>query len=187
MYNLRSRIPRRVRVLSMGQVVSTPVPVRVERHAVQADQCPKDTVDASVDEPELFVGTDVLEALASSSQTSGEPEPETQDQATCNICLDVVTNKSVLEPCMHSFCFSCIDRWSAVKDTCPTCRTVATKLLHDIRSDGQHKFKLIASSSSSYSSSRTMARSQLESQMNALADDIDRILRDIRDFQETID
>jgi SNF2 family DNA or RNA helicase len=40
----------------------------------------------------------------------------------CTICMDIHTNPTVLTPCQHIFCFSCITRCLQIKSACPTCR-----------------------------------------------------------------
>lgn len=42
----------------------------------------------------------------------------------CTICMDTYNNPTILKPCQHIFCFSCITRSLRIKNTCPTCRCV---------------------------------------------------------------
>lgn len=42
--------------------------------------------------------------------------------ATCVICLETITNKTVCIPCYHEFCSSCILEWNLQNNTCPLCR-----------------------------------------------------------------
>lgn len=48
-----------------------------------------------------------------------------KEQATCEICSDVITAKAAT-PCGHCFCWDCIIRWTEMKPECPSCRTICT-------------------------------------------------------------
>uniref|UniRef100_A0A8D0G3S8 RING-type E3 ubiquitin transferase n=1 Tax=Strix occidentalis caurina TaxID=311401 RepID=A0A8D0G3S8_STROC len=46
----------------------------------------------------------------------------------CPVCLITLDNAALTMPCLHRFCFSCIQRWAEIKPECPlshcsTCRT----------------------------------------------------------------
>ena len=34
---------------------------------------------------------------------------------SCSICLAQIENRSVIDGCMHAFCYSCLKEWSKVK------------------------------------------------------------------------
>uniref|UniRef100_A0A8B9DRZ0 RING-type E3 ubiquitin transferase n=1 Tax=Anser cygnoides TaxID=8845 RepID=A0A8B9DRZ0_ANSCY len=40
----------------------------------------------------------------------------------CPICLDSWVNPSFVVPCLHRFCFECIQRWAESKPECPLCK-----------------------------------------------------------------
>uniref|UniRef100_A0A8B9D2Y4 RING-type E3 ubiquitin transferase n=1 Tax=Anser brachyrhynchus TaxID=132585 RepID=A0A8B9D2Y4_9AVES len=40
----------------------------------------------------------------------------------CPICLDSWVNPSYVVPCLHRFCFACIQRWAETKPECPLCK-----------------------------------------------------------------
>lgn len=45
-----------------------------------------------------------------------------QDNNICGICQDDIVNKTSLNSCSHSFCFTCIARWSQESNSCPLCQ-----------------------------------------------------------------
>uniref|UniRef100_A0A803YHW2 RING-type E3 ubiquitin transferase n=1 Tax=Meleagris gallopavo TaxID=9103 RepID=A0A803YHW2_MELGA len=40
----------------------------------------------------------------------------------CPICLDTMDDASYVMPCLHQFCFGCIQRWAENRPTCPLCK-----------------------------------------------------------------
>uniref|UniRef100_A0A803YLZ7 RING-type E3 ubiquitin transferase n=1 Tax=Meleagris gallopavo TaxID=9103 RepID=A0A803YLZ7_MELGA len=40
----------------------------------------------------------------------------------CPICLDTMDDASYVMPCLHQFCFGCIQRWAESRPTCPLCK-----------------------------------------------------------------
>jgi len=40
----------------------------------------------------------------------------------CTICFKNMVNVCSLE-CTHSFCYTCLEKWSIIKETCPICRS----------------------------------------------------------------
>lgn len=64
----------------------------------------------------------LTEALAQlrSQRASGRDESE-----TCCICTDAVLSPARLEPCSHSFCTSCIAKWTSKCSKCPLCKREA--------------------------------------------------------------
>ena len=63
------------------------------------------------------------------------------DQLVCAICLEIVSGKAIVEPCMHCFDFVCIEEWVKCHSDCPVCRVRMERILHDIRSDRDFKVK----------------------------------------------
>ncbi len=53
----------------------------------------------------------------------------------CSICIDKKVDRSVLLPCLHTFCYSCISRWVGINPSCPLCKSAADKILHHITED----------------------------------------------------
>nr|XP_013805726.1 PREDICTED: E3 ubiquitin-protein ligase Topors-like [Apteryx mantelli mantelli] len=55
--------------------------------------------------------------------------------ATCPICLDRLDNVAFLNPCLHQFCFGCVQRWSNTKAECPLCKRPIRSILHSVVAD----------------------------------------------------
>ena len=69
---------------------------------------------------------------------SGVDEHERQGRDTCGICMENITDRCVLNPCMHAFDGNCISHWFRVnlRHTCPVCRHLVDFMYTRIRSDG---------------------------------------------------
>uniref|UniRef100_A0A669QN44 RING-type E3 ubiquitin transferase n=1 Tax=Phasianus colchicus TaxID=9054 RepID=A0A669QN44_PHACC len=55
------------------------------------------------------------------------PDEQLDSMATeldrrCPICLDTMNDASHVMPCLHQFCFGCIQRWAESRPTCPLCK-----------------------------------------------------------------
>jgi hypothetical protein len=46
-----------------------------------------------------------------------------RNNVTCNICLDKITNRTILRCCMNSFCLVCINTWFCKYRVCPLCKS----------------------------------------------------------------
>ncbi|NXK44103.1 TOPRS ligase, partial [Chauna torquata] len=53
----------------------------------------------------------------------------------CPICLDTWDDSSYVMPCLHQFCFGCIQRWAESKPECPLCKRRVSSILHSVRAD----------------------------------------------------
>lgn len=47
-------------------------------------------------------------------------------ELTCNICLDLPTRVASVLPCLHNFCWGCIQEWFKAHSKCPRCCSEAT-------------------------------------------------------------
>eukprot|EP00850_Spirogloea_muscicola_P007726 SM000039S14556 [mRNA] locus=s39:770209:773368:- [translate_table: standard] len=67
------------------------------------------------------------------------------DHPACPICLADLedANKAVLCWCMHSYCVSCIDKWSKVRRLCPLCKAEYVGWYYNIHGDGSYKEKVL--------------------------------------------
>lgn len=45
-----------------------------------------------------------------------------KDTDTCCICYDNITNKTIVNCCMNSYCFQCISTWVSQRHSCPLCK-----------------------------------------------------------------
>ena len=66
----------------------------------------------------------------------------------CPVCLCETTRSqfSLLAPCFHRFCYSCIVKWLKVgrqAGTCPTCRAPPVTLIYSIRNADDYKYRLL--------------------------------------------
>ncbi|CAM9680050.1 unnamed protein product [Bubo scandiacus] len=56
----------------------------------------------------------------------------TASEDRCPICLITLDNAALTMPCLHRFCFSCIQRWAEIKPECPLCRGMLTSILYSL-------------------------------------------------------
>uniref|UniRef100_A0A8C3GG79 E3 ubiquitin-protein ligase Topors n=1 Tax=Cairina moschata TaxID=8855 RepID=A0A8C3GG79_CAIMO len=56
-------------------------------------------------------------------------------ESHCPICLDTWDNTSYVMPCLHQFCFRCIQQWVESKPECPLCKTRVSSIVHSVRAD----------------------------------------------------
>ena len=59
----------------------------------------------------------------------------------CRICLEEIsrTQASILIPCLHRFCFTCIRRWFRVRPSCALCHSKTELVLYSIRTCTDYK------------------------------------------------
>ncbi|GFQ70826.1 hypothetical protein TNCT_542031 [Trichonephila clavata] len=60
---------------------------------------------------------------------ASSPEPN------CAICLEPLQNKSFIDSCLHTFCFTCLLEWSKVKPECPLCKQQFKSIVHNVQKD----------------------------------------------------
>ena len=77
--------------------------------------------------PDALLPTPLLPA-APQPRESATAEAEEQnslleDEFACKICQELTVACHSLVPCGHMFCGECLDKWLAVKENCPTCRS----------------------------------------------------------------
>ncbi|XP_040397189.1 uncharacterized protein LOC121061841 [Cygnus olor] len=75
-----------------------------------------------------------------SSPAPPSPLPQLESMATaldsrCTICLDTWDNASYVMPCLHQFCFRCIQQWVDNKPECPLCKRRVSSIVHSVRAD----------------------------------------------------
>ncbi|XP_040396681.1 E3 ubiquitin-protein ligase Topors-like [Cygnus olor] len=57
----------------------------------------------------------------------------------CPICLDSWVNPSYVVPCLHRFCFACIQQWAETKPECPLCKGRVSSVVHSVQADDSFK------------------------------------------------
>jgi len=56
-------------------------------------------------------------------------------EAICSVCMEVIVDATVSNPCGHIFCASCILGTTLQKKECPNCRTIITSTTRSIPMD----------------------------------------------------
>ncbi|CAD8109239.1 unnamed protein product [Paramecium sonneborni] len=46
----------------------------------------------------------------------------------CGICYYAIEQQGQLDSCNHSFCLTCIQKWSNIENTCPLCKQKFTQI-----------------------------------------------------------
>lgn len=82
-----------------------------------------------------------MESNAAASTSDQTALDEFEDQLEkCAICLQVLNrSKSYTSQCFHAFCFECIIQWSAIRLSCPLCKTPFDRILFNVKSCVQYK------------------------------------------------
>ncbi|CAL5223157.1 g5626 [Coccomyxa viridis] len=68
------------------------------------------------------------------------------DLPTCPICLGEILgrwDKAVVNPCMHVFCLACLSRWSALKKSCPLCKSRIQGYMYNIVSETDYREQIL--------------------------------------------
>lgn len=60
-------------------------------------------------------------------------------EANCPICLNALTDATVLNACPHVFCYGCICEWLKMKAECPLCKRSLQYLKHNLRPAADEK------------------------------------------------
>ncbi|GAB0205126.1 E3 ubiquitin-protein ligase Topors-like [Grus japonensis] len=62
----------------------------------------------------------------------------------CPICLDSWEEASYVTPCLHQFCYACIQRWAESKPECPLCKRRILSIVHSVRADDNFEEHVVA-------------------------------------------
>ncbi|KAG5442588.1 hypothetical protein CSKR_204049 [Clonorchis sinensis] len=90
-------------------------------------------------ESQVAVDSEEFRAILNATRTNtGDGDDE------CVICLDPKANRSIVLPCMHTFCFECIYRWLCINPSCPLCKRLAHRIIHSILSDSDFTETLVS-------------------------------------------
>uniref|UniRef100_A0A8B9I6G3 RING-type E3 ubiquitin transferase n=1 Tax=Anser brachyrhynchus TaxID=132585 RepID=A0A8B9I6G3_9AVES len=76
--------------------------------------------------------------MFSLEEAEGGPHQPRGSMATaldkrCPICLDTWSDAGYVLPCLHQFCFECIQRWAERKPKCPLCKGRVTSIVHSVQ------------------------------------------------------
>lgn len=69
--------------------------------------------------------------------------PDERGEPDCPVCLSRVQERAYTDSCLHEFCYGCIHEWSRTHNKCPVCRTVYTRILHNIRSKDDYDMEAV--------------------------------------------
>ncbi|XP_032298488.1 uncharacterized protein LOC116652932 [Coturnix japonica] len=84
---------------------------------------------------------EVTESNLSSSvlpSRCSEKSMATEEAWMCSICRDVRRDVASANPCKHTFCVGCIQRWAMLRDSCPLCRTAMKTIRVSVRGDDEY-------------------------------------------------
>lgn len=137
--NLSLRVPPR-------QHSSTTMTATIQPHGALVDENSNDSSSLSsigAEHRRVQVGstailTNTIPTPARGIDAALRAATDTADEE-CAICKDEKVDKSVLLPCMHTYCFSCINQWVCINPICPLCKGPAERIIHEISSDQQFR------------------------------------------------
>ncbi|KAI1716289.1 ring finger domain-containing protein [Ditylenchus destructor] len=69
------------------------------------------------------------------NQRRSHPRRSSIGADTCPICLSQFTDATVLDGCIHVFCYACIMEWMKMKAQCPLCKAVPKLIKHNLISN----------------------------------------------------
>lgn len=64
-----------------------------------------------------------------SNNIDGGSESILNQELICSICLEIIVESTVINPCGHVYCFSCIEHYRRRYDDCPNCRCSIQSLI----------------------------------------------------------
>lgn len=86
-------------------------------------------------------------------KTSGAMSADASPDSKCPICLDIFSNISYLDICLHKFCFKCIREWAKNKAECPLCKQPFNSIYHSVKTEQDfQKYDLLPSNNGSFGS-----------------------------------
>jgi hypothetical protein len=76
-----------------------------------------------------------LESVSSITTLRIDGEKLSEGGANCSICLQEISDETVIPTCSHGFCFECLLIWTKQSRRCPLCaQAIGDYLIHNIRS-----------------------------------------------------
>eukprot|EP00075_Anas_platyrhynchos_P013604 XP_027302857.1 uncharacterized protein LOC113840376 [Anas platyrhynchos] len=93
-------------------------------------------------------GAAAVRRSSPSSPAPRSPLQQLESMATalesrCPICLDTWDNAGYVMPCLHQFCFRCIQQWVESKPECPLCKRRVSSIVHSVRADNEFEELII--------------------------------------------
>jgi hypothetical protein len=69
-------------------------------------------------------GMHLDESMATSETNSSSQKGllQRQEDLSCNICTESLTEGKAVLDCDHFFCLECIKKWAEIENTCPLCK-----------------------------------------------------------------
>ena len=68
-------------------------------------------------------GMHLEESMATSeTNSSSQKGIQRQEDLSCNICTESLTEGKAVLDCDHFFCLECIKKWAEIENTCPLCK-----------------------------------------------------------------
>ena len=58
----------------------------------------------------------------SETNSSSQKGLQMQEDLSCNICTEILTEGKAVLDCDHFFCLECIKKWAEIENTCPLCK-----------------------------------------------------------------
>ncbi|RCN48885.1 zinc finger, C3HC4 type [Ancylostoma caninum] len=65
-------------------------------------------------------------------EDDSDPKSSTQNSDTCAICLGTRVDPTLLDNCVHSFCYSCTTQWFKYSEKCPLCMALTKTFWHGL-------------------------------------------------------
>ncbi|KAL6736341.1 hypothetical protein Aduo_006704 [Ancylostoma duodenale] len=65
-------------------------------------------------------------------EDDSDPKSSGQNSDTCAICLGTRVDPTLLDSCVHSFCYSCTTQWFKYSEKCPLCMALTKTFWHGL-------------------------------------------------------
>ncbi|KAI8850983.1 hypothetical protein BC829DRAFT_488464 [Chytridium lagenaria] len=90
---------------------------------------------------------DTQDLLPKSKRRCRSPVKDFKESSTenCSICLSTFDDRSVVVPCFHEFCFTCLLKWADISHNCPLCKQKFRECYHRLRSSRDYETHVFSS------------------------------------------
>ncbi|KAK9687452.1 hypothetical protein K7432_014787 [Basidiobolus ranarum] len=83
-------------------------------------------------------------ALSDSEETTEDPTEDEKEEEevedNCPICLSGFQQKTFVEPCLHTYCFQCIELWASAHRQCPLCKVEFFSVIYNVAYETYRRF-----------------------------------------------